>query len=49
VNRGFVPTAFKDPATRPSSLVKGTVEVVGVLREGGRVIFIFLDNLLLLF
>jgi surfeit locus 1 family protein len=32
VNRGFVPEANKDPATRAAGLVTGTVEMVGVLR-----------------
>jgi len=32
VNRGFVPEANKDPATRAAGLVTGPVEIVGVLR-----------------
>ncbi len=32
VNRGFVPYDRKDPATRPRSLVEGSVEVTGLLR-----------------
>jgi surfeit locus 1 family protein len=32
VNRGFVPEANKDPATRAAGLVTGPVELVGVLR-----------------
>jgi surfeit locus 1 family protein len=32
VNRGFVPDANKDPATRAAGLVTGPVEIVGVLR-----------------
>jgi surfeit locus 1 family protein len=32
VNRGFVPLAAKDPATRPAGQVTGTVRVEGVVR-----------------
>jgi surfeit locus 1 family protein len=32
VNRGFVPEANKDPATRPVGLVATPVEIIGVLR-----------------
>jgi surfeit locus 1 family protein len=32
VNRGFVPEANKDPASRAAGLVTGPVEIVGVLR-----------------
>jgi len=32
VNRGFVPEANKDPASRAAGLVAGPVEIVGVLR-----------------
>ena len=33
VNRGFVPENAKEPASRPESLVKGEVEVVGAFRS----------------
>ena len=33
VNRGFVPDAFRDPATRASGLVEGTVDVTGLARN----------------
>jgi surfeit locus 1 family protein len=32
VNRGFVPTELKDPATRPTGQLAGTVRVSGLLR-----------------
>lgn len=32
VNRGFVPTEFKDPATRPRGQIDGETEVTGLLR-----------------
>jgi surfeit locus 1 family protein len=32
VNRGFVPTVLKDPATRPAGQLAGTVHVSGLLR-----------------
>jgi surfeit locus 1 family protein len=32
VNRGFVPTELKDPATRPAGQLAGTVHVSGLLR-----------------
>jgi len=32
VNRGFVPTELKDPATRPAGQLAGTVNVRGLLR-----------------
>jgi surfeit locus 1 family protein len=32
VNRGFVPTELKDPATRPAGQLAGTVRVSGLLR-----------------
>jgi surfeit locus 1 family protein len=32
VNRGFVPLDRKDPATRPQGNVRGTVDIVGVMR-----------------
>ena len=32
VNRGFVPTALRDPATRPAGQLAGTVRVSGLLR-----------------
>jgi surfeit locus 1 family protein len=38
VNRGFVPEANKDPATRMAGLVNGPIDIVGVLRwpeQGG--------------
>ncbi|MBI1262591.1 MAG: SURF1 family protein [Rhizobiales bacterium] len=36
VDRGFVPQAFKDPASRPGSQVEGEVTIVGVARVPGR-------------
>jgi surfeit locus 1 family protein len=33
VNRGFVPTANKDPATRPGGQVEGETTVTGLLRQ----------------
>lgn len=35
VNRGFVPEALKDPATRQEGQVEGTVTVVGLVRAPG--------------
>jgi len=35
VNRGFVPDALKDPATRAEGQVAGTVTVTGLLRKPG--------------
>jgi surfeit locus 1 family protein len=32
VNRGFVPEASKDPATRPQGQIAGPAEIVGVMR-----------------
>ena len=32
VNRGFVPTQFRDPATRADALPEGEVEIVGLVR-----------------
>lgn len=32
VNRGWVPKDYRDPATRPESLIEGSVRVTGVLR-----------------
>ena len=32
INRGWVPQDYRDPATRPESLIKGHVRVEGVLR-----------------
>jgi surfeit locus 1 family protein len=32
VNRGFVPEANKDPATRAAGLVNGPIDIIGVLR-----------------
>lgn len=32
VNRGFVPTQFRDPATRSGALPEGEVEIVGLVR-----------------
>src|SRR5439155_8376955 len=32
VNRGFVPTELKDPATRPAGQLAGTVQINGLLR-----------------
>lgn len=32
VNRGWVPKDYRDPATRPESLIEGPVRVTGVLR-----------------
>jgi surfeit locus 1 family protein len=32
VNRGFVPTPFRDPVTRAEALPKGEVEIVGLVR-----------------
>ncbi|WP_430474146.1 SURF1 family protein [Thalassospira lucentensis] len=32
VNRGWVPSDYRDPATRPDSLIEGSVHVTGVLR-----------------
>ncbi len=36
VNRGFVPAAKADPATRPQGQVEGETTVTGVLRQPGR-------------
>ena len=36
VNRGFVPAAKLDPATRPEGQVEGPTTVAGVLRQPGR-------------
>lgn len=36
VDRGWVPRDRADPATRAAGQVEGTVEVVGILRAGGR-------------
>jgi surfeit locus 1 family protein len=33
IDRGFVPDALKDPRKRPESLVPGTVEITGLLRQ----------------
>ncbi|MBX2831857.1 MAG: SURF1 family protein [Rhodospirillales bacterium] len=32
INRGWVPTDYRDPSTRPESLIEGPVHVSGVLR-----------------
>lgn len=46
VNRGFVPTDRKDPATRPEGQIEGETEVVGLLRPPqGRNAFTPPDNL----
>lgn len=34
VDRGWVPKTLKDPVSRPDSLVKGEVEVTGMLHKG---------------
>lgn len=45
VNRGFVPMDRKDPATRAEGNVRGTVEIVGVMRwPEGRGIFTPADD-----
>ncbi|MDJ0893629.1 MAG: SURF1 family protein [Alphaproteobacteria bacterium] len=36
VNRGWVPSAGKDPAQRPEGQIEGTVAVTGVVRGPGR-------------
>ncbi len=36
VDRGWVPRARTDPATRPDGQIRKSVEIVGILRAGGR-------------
>lgn len=46
IDRGFVPTALRDPSRRPAGQLDGTVHVVGILRlpPGGRPNWFLPDN-----
>ncbi len=35
INRGFVPSAYKDPSTRPTGLIEGPVAIEGLFRISG--------------